>query len=69
MTDFLADADTDMIMSNAAENSVYAHMPDMGFIAIGGSEAIAFLQSIITANVILFEIKMLVLFRKEFRAV
>lgn len=38
-------------MSNAAENSVYAHMPDMGFIAIGGSEAIAFLQSIITANV------------------
>lgn len=40
-----------MIMNNSEINSVFAHMPDFGFIAIGGSEAIDFLQSIITANV------------------
>lgn len=38
-------------MMDTSKNSVFAHMPDMGFIAIAGIEAVDFLQSIITANV------------------
>lgn len=38
-------------MMDTSKNSVFAHMPDMGFIAIAGSDAVEFLQSIITANV------------------
>jgi folate-binding protein YgfZ len=40
-----------MVMHNSKINNVFAHMPDLGFVAIGGDEAIDFLQSIITANV------------------
>jgi len=51
LTDDVADANTDMIMDDSNINSVFAYMPDMGFMTIGGSEATDFLQSIITANV------------------
>ncbi|MDB2390855.1 folate-binding protein [Alphaproteobacteria bacterium] len=38
-------------MNNKKTNSVFAKMPDSGFIVVSGAEASDFLQSIITANV------------------